>query len=68
MDDDGGVAKKRKLNDSMNEQLDVVNELDLDVNMMPDDNYHNQLRQFDVLDEVQGDETDSDGSRGMIKA
>lgn len=51
---EGVVSKKRKLNDSSD-----------DADMQSEENLHEQLRQFDVLDEVQGDESGSDATDGM---
>lgn len=51
--EEGGMAKKRKLNDSSDE-----------AEMPSEENLQEQLRQFDVLDEVHGDESGSEVSEG----
>lgn len=47
------MTKKRKINDSSD-----------DAEMPTDENLQDQLRQFDVLDEVQGDDSGSEASDG----
>lgn len=49
------TAKRRKLNDSSD-----------DAELHTEDNLQEQLRQFDVLDEVHGDDSGSDASEGKI--
>lgn len=51
---DGILAKKRKLNDSSDDGAE----------MQSGENLQEQLRQFDVLDEIQGDESGSEASDG----
>lgn len=50
-----GAAKKRRLNESSD-----------DAEMHSEENMQEQLRQFDVLDEVHGDESGSEGSDGTL--
>lgn len=50
-----GAAKKRRLNESSD-----------DAEMHSEENMQEQLRQFDVLDEVHGDESGSEGSDGRF--
>lgn len=53
--EEGVMAKKRKLNDSSDE-----------AEMHFEENMQEQLRQFDVLDEVHGDESGSELSEGWF--
>lgn len=52
-DDESTTPKRRKLNASSD-----------DAEMHTEDNLQEQLRQFDVLDEVHGDDSGSDASDG----
>lgn len=55
-------AKRRRVDSSMSESEE--NSEAYKMNEMSD--LHDQLRQFDVLDEVQGDESGSDDSGGRL--
>lgn len=50
------MVKKRKLNDSSDDAAGLHSE----------ENLQEQLRQFDVLDEIHGDESGSEASDGTV--
>lgn len=62
--DEGVAAKRRKLDDSLEERDKTETPNEVNLHEDEDNNLQEQLRQFDVLDEVQGDESGTDESAG----
>lgn len=61
-DEECPEAKRRRVDSSLSESEENTE----NYNTNESANLHDQLRQFDVLDEVQGDESGSDDYGGML--